>query len=124
MTTLDELLRDRYGDFARIDASTIPINELARFAETLMDDQYEVVRAEVLRRFPSRDTPAPPPQHHSVFFGEWWSRGVLKPPMIREYPETTAWRAQQVANGARVLTTDEWLALHPELAPLAPKEDQ
>lgn len=54
MTTLDELLRDRYGDFARIDASTIPFNELARFAETLMDDQYEVVRAEVLRRFPPR----------------------------------------------------------------------
>lgn len=64
-----------------------------------------------------------PPQHHSVFVGEWWSHGVLKPPMVREYPETTAWRAEQVANGARVLTTDEWLALHPELLALAPREE-
>lgn len=46
------------------------------------------------------------------FNQEWWSPGVLKPSLAMEYPEVGAWRDERIAEGARVMTEDEWRAAH------------
>lgn len=61
--------------------------------------------AVVRRELPPPDVLRDPPSDT----GEWYAPGVLKPPQARQFPEMTAWREARIAEGARVLTTEEWL---------------
>lgn len=43
---------------------------------------------------------------------EWFSPGVLKPPLAMQYPEYMAWRQHQLDAGAVELTAEEWAEMH------------